>query len=191
MTRLITNKLLYGIIATAGLLVLGCDNYTTEDDVKQAREEVREEQQDVQEAKEEAAENIREEKKDVQETIKEGNEAIREEVKESQEASSEAAKTEQQFETDQARKDFAIDRETQLKETEAKIDGLEKRAADLEGAEKEALDKQIAHVRTLQERAEEEHSRMTSTTDATEWKAMREKCDAAFNELTAALNEIR
>lgn len=208
MTRLITTKLLGAVLAASGLFVLGCDNYTTEDDVKQAREEVREEQQDVQEAKEEAAENIREEQKDVQdaakegseaireeqkdvqEAAKEGTEAVREEVKEAQEAAGEAAKTEEQFESDQARKDFVIDREAKLKETEAQIDALEKKAADLEGAEKEAMDKKIEHVRTLQDRANEEHSRMKSTTDVDEWKAMRENCDAALNELTAALKDI-
>ena len=208
MTRHITTKLLGAVLAASGLFVLGCENYTTEDDVKQAREEVREEQQDVQEAKEDAAANvreqqkdvheaakegseaIREEQKDVQEAAKEGHEAVREEVKEAQEAANEANQTEAQYESDQARKDFVIDREAKLKETEAQIDALEKKAADLEGAEKGAMDKQIAHVRTLQDRANDEHSRIKSTTDVNEWKTMREKCDAALNELTAALKAI-
>ena len=207
MTRLITTKLLGAVLAASGLFFLGCENYTTEDDVKQAREEVREEQQDVQEAKEDAAENIREEQKDVQEAAKEGseaireeqkdvqeaakegNEAVREEVKEAQEAAGEAAKTEQQYESDQARKDFVIDREAKLQETEAQIDALEKKAADLQGAEKEAMDKHIAHVRTLQDRANDELSRMKSTTDVNEWKTIRGKCDAALDELRAALKE--
>lgn len=177
-------------LALASLLVVGCDQQTTKTDVNNAREEVREEQVETQEVREQASEAIAEKEQALQETQDKEMDKVREQEQVAAEAVAKAGETENKYQSQEALTAYVDKEETQLKDADQRIDDLKVRAGDLTGDEKQALDTRIERLQELRTRAGEKLAELKSA-DQDEWTVKGNAFERAMKDLFAALNEAR
>jgi cation transport regulator ChaC len=154
--------------ASLALVAAGCQQSTTPDDVADAREELREQEQDVAEVEREGAadiadeqadlrhetmkpaldEDARDEQRDVTAAQEDANAAIKEEQQDVRDAARDLKQTEEELAATTARDAFAAETEAQLKAADDKIAAWKDEAGKLEGAEKDAVDAKIQKLQT-------------------------------------------
>jgi hypothetical protein len=165
------------VFAALPLLVLGCTQRTTQEDVQAAREDVAEEQQDVDEARHEAmkptidaddAEDIQEEKQDVAE------------------AQATLDRTENEAAATQARDAFALEAQKVLDSANRDIEALETRAGGEEGAVKEATERQIDDLKSKRDRLDQAIDDMNGA-DLLAWSNHRDSVQQAMQDVADAL----
>jgi len=164
------------VVAGVALVATGCTNATTRQDVSDAREGVRKEQEDVAKARDEAADDVAEARRDAQEHIvgkpvtSDDEAEARQEVAEAQHdaaqniadekedvqaAATELRTEEQRLQATQARDAYVKEVEGQLTAIEKNIDQLEEQASATEGANKDALNLRIEALQAQHDRAQE------------------------------------
>lgn len=162
-------------IASLAFMAAGCQQSTTPDDVADARDDLREEQQDVAEVQREGAadiadeqadvrheamkpaldDDVRDEQRDVIAAEQDAKEEINEEQQDVRDAASELKQTEEELAATTARDAFVAETEVQLKTADDKIAAHKDQADNLEGAEKDALDAKIAKLQTERDALED------------------------------------
>lgn len=191
------------------LIATGCADSTTPQDVSDARENLREEQQDVAEARQEAQENIADAREDAREVIvnkpiteeaneemveaqrdlaearQEANEAIRDEQEDVAAAAAELRTEEQRLAATQARDAYVKEVEGQLTSIENDINQLETQASNAEGADKDALDLRIQALQAHHDRVEEALDHLKSA-DLAEWQNHQQHVRTAMQDLDAS-----
>ena len=177
-------------LAMAGVLMAGCDQQTTQKDVKDAQAEVRQEQQETQEVMEQASDEIADKEQALQETRADEMEKVRKQEQVTAEAAAKAGETETKYQSQEALTAFVDKEETRLKDADNRIDDLKQRAGKLEGDEKAALDKQIDRLQELHTRAGDKLSELKSAGE-NERSVKGNSVESAVNELFAALDEAR
>lgn len=209
---IVTIKMLRRALALtfSGVLfcALGCADSTTQEDVADAREEVREEQQDVAEAKEEANENIAEAQDNTQEytaskpvtddeaadahaelaeTQQEAAEDIKDEQEDVAAAQADLRTEEQRLAATQARDAYVQEIEGQLASIEKDIEQMKEQASNAEGANKDELDQKIAGMEAHHDRVQEALDDLKSA-DINEWQNHRQHVRTAMQELETSRN---
>lgn len=203
--------LLPAIMTGVALSFSGCAESTTQKDVADAREELREEQketadtirdarEDVAEAQREAQpytvnkpvtpEDAAEARQEVAEARQEANEEIRDQKQEEQEAALDLRTTEQEAAATKARDEFVMKTEHELADAEARINQLKSTASSAEGANKDALDRQIDTLQNQHDRAEEALGNLKSAKLA-EWPVHRQSVRTAMRDLDSSMNNVR
>lgn len=177
-------------LAMAGVLMAGCDQQTTQDDVKDAQAEFRQEQQETQEVMEQASDEIADKEQVLQDTQAEEMEKVREQQQVTAEAAAKAGEAENKYQSQEALAAYVDKEETRLKDADNRIDDLKQRADKLEGDEKAALNKQVDRLQELRTRAGDKLSELKSAGEG-EWTVKGNSVESAMNDLFAALNEAR
>lgn len=177
-------------LAMASVLMAGCDQETTQSDVKDAQAEVRQEQQETQEVMEQAADEIADKEQALQETQAEELEKVREQQQETAEAAAEASETENKYRSQEALTAYVDKEETRLKDADNRIDDLQQRADKLEGDEKAALDARVDRIQELRTRAGDKLSELKSAGEG-ERTVKGNSVEIAMNDLFVALDETR
>jgi hypothetical protein len=191
MTMKITlGKMLLGIVAVFGLSAVGCDDQVTMSDVESARENVQEEAEDVREAEEEANEEIAEEREGIDGVVRDQQEEIAEEREDLAEAQAEANKVEQEFVTQEQRRDYIEQHRTALNDADARLDQLEADAGELEdNAARETRENELESVREIYDDANDKFGELDATDDEN-WKTEHAAFAAAFQRLQQAMNNL-
>ncbi len=177
-------------LALAGVLLAGCDQQTTREDVKNAQAEVRQEQEETQEVREQASENIAIKEQALGETQVEEMEKVRKQEQVTAEAATKADEVENKYQSQEALTAYVDEQETQLKDADHRIDDLKQRADKLVGDEKTALDKQVDRIQELRTRAGDKLSELKSAGED-EWTVKGNRVESAMNDLFAALDAAR
>lgn len=177
-------------LAFAGFLMAGCGKQTTQKDVKNAQAEVRQEQQETQEVREQASKKIALKEEALHETQVEEMEKVRKQEQVTAEAATKAAEAENKYQSQEALTAYLDEKETQLKDADQRIDDLKQRADKLEGDEEAALDKQVDRLEERRTRAGDKLSELKSAGED-EWTVKGNSVETAMNDLFAALDEAR
>jgi chromosome segregation ATPase len=177
-------------LALAGVLLAGCDQQTTREEVKNAQAEVRQEQKETQEVMEQASKKIAVKEQALRETQIEEMEKVREQQQVTAEAATKADEVENKYQSQEALTAYVDEEETQLKDADHRIDDLKQRADKLEGDDKADLDKQVDRLQELRTRAGDKLSELKSAGEG-EWTAKGNSVERAMNALFAALDEAR
>lgn len=186
-------KYLYGAVWVAlGLLLTGCREQTTVKDVQQAREDVREEERDVEQAKDRAAERIDKKEGQVARTTHKQVENIREEQRDVDEAKQKAAEVENQYKTEQSRLTYMKDQDARLAQADERINTLNSRVGKLpeNDAERQRLQGKLDHIRDLRRRAGDRLSDLRSAR-AEDWSTKYASVDTVIKDLFKALDEVK
>jgi chromosome segregation ATPase len=199
------------VLAGLALVASGCAESTTEQDVADARQELRKEQQetaetvregqrDVAEARRDAQpytvnkpvtdEDAAEARQDVAEAQHEANREIRDQVQDQNEAADELRTAEQQLAATKARDAFVMDAEKKLADVETRIDELKANASAAEGTAKETLDRQIDALQNQHDRVEEALGNL-KTAKLADWPAHRRNVRLAMQDLASSMNKLR
>lgn len=213
LTRL--NHLSLGLLlAGCSALAVGCMDRTDMNDVQAARDEVREEQQQTAEVRQETAEDIaaaqrhedavrheamkpvtddrlddvRDAEAATAEARREGAEAIQEEQQDTAEAQAELRETEMKFKATQERDRFVADHQAKLDEAAARIEALETRASNEEGVTAEATNRQAAELQIAHDRAEEALENLKSA-EVLHWTEHQDNTKQAFDSLQAKMDQ--
>ncbi|QDT50440.1 hypothetical protein Pan258_44990 [Symmachiella dynata] len=203
---------MYGICSSAIAVGSGCNQDVTREDLSDARNEVIEERQETQVARQDAQEEINEERneteaerqkvmrpnfdelneeqRETQEAREEANEAIAEEEQETREAEQEANRIEAKLKAQQSRDAYLKQAQAQVHEAELRIEALEEKADGLDGAEKDAIEVQIEELHTHQERLQDEIDDMKSL-DALKWQSKQAEVETAKQALAKELAETK
>jgi outer membrane murein-binding lipoprotein Lpp len=191
--------------AGMALLMAGCTDSTTRDDVSTARatleteqeetaEVIRQGEEDVAQAKRDAYEAskpvIEQGREDVAEVQREVSESIREQKKEEQAAAATLQSTEQQLYAKQERESYVKQVEHRLADMKLKIDELEERASKSDGTEKEELDLEIKALHAQHERAEEALEVLKSA-ELDDWAVHEQNVRIAMQDLDSRISTIR
>ncbi len=199
-----------GALLAGSLVAVGCADRTDLGDVQAARDDVREEQHETAEVRQEAAEDIaeaqrneaatrhevmrpntdeiREAEQETAETRREAAEAIREENQETAEAQAELRDTEARYQATQARDKYVADHQAKLDAAEKRIEALNTRASNEEGATKEATERQAAELQTAHDRAEEALDNVESA-ELMRWSDHQNNVKQAFDALQAEMDQ--
>jgi DNA repair exonuclease SbcCD ATPase subunit len=169
-------KLVPAMVAGAALITTGCSDTATQEDVADARQDVREEQADVREAQQDAQENISEAQQDAQEhtvgkpitgddaaearsDVAEGRQDAAENIAEEQQdvaaAKADLKTEEQRLAATQARDAYVKDVEGKLTAMKTNIDNMKNQASNAEGADKDALNTKIDAMQAQYDRTED------------------------------------
>jgi hypothetical protein len=180
-SRTMSAKLFRNVLFACPLLALGCTESTTSKDVTEARENVVEEQQDVDEARHEAMKP---------EIDQDAAEDIQEEQQDVAEAQEELKQTEQEFAATQARDQFALEAQNVLNEANRQLEALETRHDSEQGAAADATQQQIDDLKTRRDRLDQAIDDMKGE-DLLKWSDHRSNVQTAMNEVQAKLTETR
>lgn len=200
-------------LAALAVVALGCQQATTERDVADAREDLREEQQDVADAKADAQadvaeeqqdvdaarreamkpvldenENIRDEQADVAEAQHDGADAVADEQQDVADAAADVRKKEAELAATRARDGFAADAEGKLAKADQTISTLKEKASNASGAEKTELDAKIDRLQEQRDRAEDAIDDLKSA-ELMKWDAHKPTVNSAMAELDKAIQE--
>lgn len=188
--KITLSKMLLGVVAVFGLSAIGCDDQVTMSDVESARDDVREEAEDVNEAEREAREEIAEEQGDVNEVVRDQREEIAEEREDLAEAQAEAAKVEQEFVNQEQRSAYIEQHRTALNDADARLDTLETEAGNIEDdTARSARESQLEGVRTIYDDANDKFGELDAT-DGDNWSAEHRAFATAFQRLQQAMNNL-
>jgi seryl-tRNA synthetase len=124
----ILHRVFAGSFVLAGLCMLGCNQTTTPEDVRAARDEFEKQADEAIQAQDKAQEEVGKE------------------VREAEQARQELERTQAKLAAEEARKAFVTAQRLQLEGFETKVDELKARANRYEGEAKQTLDDQIAVV---------------------------------------------
>jgi hypothetical protein len=199
-------KVFPAAVAGVALIATGCSDATTREDVSDARAEMREEQADVAQAKDEAADDIAaaradaqehtvgkpvtdddatEARQDVTEAQQEAAQNIADEKEDVQAAAAELKTEEQRLQATQARDAYVKEVEGKLAEIEKNIEAMEEEASKAEGADKDAINLKIEGLQAQHDRAEEALETLKDADLAT-WKNHQEHVRTAMQELQSS-----
>jgi uncharacterized coiled-coil DUF342 family protein len=210
MTILTIRRSFAVVLTGVALVFTGCADATTQDDVSDAREELREEQGDVAEAQDEAQQEIADARADAQEhtvgkpiteddaaemreDAREANQEVAEARQDAAEAIAEeeadVAHAQAELKTEEQRLKATQERDAYVKEVEGQldvmakdIDGLEEQAANAEGADKDAINLQIENLNAQHDRVQEALSDLKSA-DLASWQNHRQHVRTAMQNL--------
>lgn len=177
-------------LAMVGVLMAGCDQQTTQSDVKDAQAEVRQEQKETQQVMEQASEKIAVKEQALHETQVEEMEKVRKQEQVTADAATKADEAENKYHSQEALTAYVDKEETRLKDADHQIDDLKQRADKLEGDEKAALNKKIDRLQELRARAGDKLSELKSAGE-NERSVKGNSVESAMNDLFAALDEDR
>jgi hypothetical protein len=175
---IISIRSITGMAALAGiaLVVSGCADSTTREDVADAREELREEQADLAEARQEAQDEVadaREEarehtvgkpvleddaveaRQELAETRADAEAEIADERQDVQSAAADLRTEQQRLQATQARDAYVNDVENRLAEIEKNIEQMESQAGQSEATDKESLELRVDSLKDQHQRAQE------------------------------------
>jgi DNA repair exonuclease SbcCD ATPase subunit len=192
------------VLTGVALVMTGCADATTQEDVAGAREELREEEADVAEAQDEAQQEIAEAEaeaqehtvgkpvteddaaaeaqQDVAEARQDAAADIAEEKADVAHAEAELKTEEQRLQATQERDAYVKEVEGQLASIEKDIDGLEEQASNAEGADKDAINLKIENLNAQHDRIEEALSDLKSA-DLASWKNHQQHVRTAMQNL--------
>ncbi len=183
-------KMLLGCAAVFGLAAVGCDDQVTMNDVNAARDEVKEQAEEVREAEADAREEIAEEQADVDEVVREENEEIADERRDLAEAQAEANKVERQFANQEQRKAFIEQHRVALDDADARLDALETEANNIDDdAAQKARENELETVRAAYDDANDKFGELDAT-DEDNWSAEQAAFAAAFQRLQQAMSKL-
>lgn len=168
-------------VAALPLAALGCTQRTTSEDVQAAREDVREEQKDVADARHEAMKPAIDEKDAAK---------IQKEEKDVADAQANLAQKEKEATATQARDAFALNAQKVLDDANRQIEALEARVGNEQGAAKEATQQQINDLKTRRDRLDQAVDDMNGA-DLLKWSDHRDNVQLAMKELTDKLTTTR
>jgi hypothetical protein len=177
-------------LAMVGVLMAGCDQQTTQSDVKDAQAEVRQEQKETQQVMEQASEKIAVKEQALHETQVEEMEKVRKQEQVTADAATKADEAENKYHSQEALTAYVDKEETRLKDADHQIDDLKQRADKLEGDEKAALNKKIDRLQELRARAGDKLSELKSAGE-NERSVKGNSVEIAMNDLFVALGETR
>jgi DNA repair exonuclease SbcCD ATPase subunit len=186
------------VIAGVALIVSGCQDATTRDDVADAQEDLQEEQQDVAEAQREVKEEMADAQADryatnkpvIDDDVAAAQEDVKDEELEAQHAAAELEATRQKQQATQDRDSFVKEAERQLADLQTRINQLKDEADAAEGENKQALNQRIEALENQHQRAEEALEEM-KTAELAHWQVHQEPVRTALNELETSVNEVR
>lgn len=177
-------------LVMVGVLMAGCDQQTTQSDVKDAQAEVRQEQQETEQVMEQASEKIAVKEQALHETQAEEMEKVRKQEQVTAEAATKAGEAENKYQSQEALTAYVDKEETRLKDADHQIDDLKQRAGKLEGDERTALNKRVDRLQELRTRAGDKLSELKSAGEG-ERSVKGNSVEIAMSNLFAALNETR
>lgn len=177
-------------LAMVGVLMAGCDQQTTQSDVKDAQAEVRQEQKETQQVMEQASEKIAVKEQALHETQVDEMEKVRKQEQVTAEAAMKADEAENKYQSQEALAAYVDKEEARLKDADHQIDDLKQRADKLEGDEKAALNKKIDRLQELRTRAGDKLSELKSAGE-NERSVKGSSVEIAMNDLFVALGETR
>ena len=199
------------LLAGLALVAAGCAESTTERDVADAREDLREEQKETADAAREGqqevadarcdaqpytvnkpvtGEDAAEARQEVADAQHEAKQDLAEQKQDEAEAAIELRTAEQQLAATKARDAFVTETEKKLADAEARIDALKSSASAAEGTAKENFDRQIETLQGQHDQAEEALSNLKSAKLA-EWQIHRRHVRTAMQQLDTNMNNIR
>jgi hypothetical protein len=170
------------LVASLPVIAVGCTKETTSEDVAEARAVLREEQEDLDEARREAMKPVLEDE--------EAQEAIEEEQQDVDEAQGELNQTQRDFQANQARDAFALEVQKTLDEVDRQIAALETQKDSEEGAAADATQQQIDDLKERRDRVEEKLNEMKRE-ELAQWETHKSDVQLAVNELKSKLDEIQ
>jgi len=206
-----TYRLTFPALVGAALVASGCEESTTQDDVSDARQELREEQQEtaetIREGREQVAEAQREAqpytvnkpvleedaieaREDVAEARQGANEDVRDQAQEQNAAAVELRTEEQKLAATKARDAYVNQAERALADAEVRIKQLEESASSAEGTAKDAIDRQLEALNGQHDRAEEAIAELKDA-ELASWQAHQENVRVAMQGLNTSLNQVR
>jgi hypothetical protein len=168
-------------IAAAPLALVGCTERTTSRDVSQARQEVAEQQQELDEARHEA----------LKPAIDEGAvEDVQQEQQDVAEAQADLRETQQKFAATQARDAFSLEGQKLIDEADRQIDALKTRADAEEGAAKDVTHTLINDLQTRRDALSKAIDDMKGE-ELLRWSDHKDRVTSAMKELSDKLNDVR
>jgi hypothetical protein len=209
--KLWTGRLLTAVLAGVALVAVGCQEATTEKDVADARQDVREEQRetadtvrdaqkDVADARQDAqpytvnrpvtGEDAAEARQDVADARHEAQKDIADQKQDEREAALELKTVEQKAAATKARDSFVAQTEQQLADAENRIDQLKTSASATDGANKETLDRQIDTLQGHHDRVEDALGNL-KTAKLEEWQTHRQHVRMAMQDLNNSMANVR
>jgi len=212
----VTKRVLLAVATLAvPVLVAGCSG-VTQDDLTDAREEVKEEEKETHEVRreamrdieeeeqeteklreefdkpydEEAREQLREEVQETEAVREEAREEIRGEKDETDEAEKDLTVLEEKFRAQQERSEYVNSVEADLEAAETRIAELEENADELDGPALEETNKAIEVLQDRHDRLDDHLDEMTSA-DALDWEEYRDEVERARTMLKQEMNEAK
>lgn len=154
-------NLVLGAVPLAALAFVGCNETTTQDDVREARKDYAEKVDDVREAKRDADKDVNEE------------------VREAEEARAKLNKTEADFRSEQFRTDYVTQAERRLEAIDASIKDLNDRASKLEGDAETRMKDAIDRADEKRDIADDRLKELKSA-DVEAWPVKRDDVEKAM-----------
>jgi hypothetical protein len=187
------------------VLMIGCADAPTRDDVADARTVLQREQEETAEMIREGEEQIAQARRDAHEAsepvVRQGREdvaaverkvaqSIREQQKDEDAAAGKLQTAEQKLRARQARDAYVKRVEHELAEIELEINQSEERAANVEGNKKDDLDQQIDTLQARHELAEKALQELRNA-ELDDWEVHQQHVRIALQDLDSNLNSIR